>query len=361
MNKNYYAVIMAGGGGTRMWPVSRSGKPKQMLKIIGDRSLFQMAIDRLDGFFNTGQIFIVTVSDQVNDLLVQVQSLNKSNFLIEPLPRGTASVVGLAAINILMKDKNAVMVILTADHVIGNIHVFHKILDQAYRLAQQGLLVTIGIKPGYPSTGYGYIQAGPSLKDDTYAYQVEKFIEKPGKEMAEDFFQKQNYFWNSGMFIWRADRILEEFERQLPQVYQKLMAISEKLNTDLAQEFLNEIWPQVEKQTIDYGIMENAQDVVVIPARDLGWSDVGSWDSLYELLPMDEHGNVFKHEMVISQDSNNTFVFAENINKIIAIIGLDNIMIVDSEVGLLVCKKSDGQQVKKIIEKIKEKGLISYL
>jgi len=360
MNKNFYAVIMAGGGGTRLWPLSTQAHPKQMLKIIHDRSLFQIAIDRLEGLFKPGQVYVVTVKEQVEELSDQVPELPLSNFLIEPMPRGTASVVGLAAVHLFHQDKNAVMAVLTADHVIRNIPRFHDLLRKACDLAKQDFLVTLGIEPTYAATGYGYIKAADEL-GSADANLVERFIEKPEYEVAEEFLRAGGYYWNSGMFIWRAERILQEFSRQMPHVYDKLMAISARLGMPDVDRFIHEIWPEVEKQTIDYGIMENAGEVVVLPARDLRWEDVGSWDSMFELLESDEKGNIVRNCRDVLIDSENLLVFGDDPEKLVAAIGLKDLIVVNCKNSLLICRKSDSQRVKEIIDQLKKDDLGSYL
>ncbi len=360
MNKDYFAVIMAGGGGTRLWPLSTIDHPKQMLEIINGRSLFQISVERLKNFFEMEQVFVVTVKDQVQDLSFQVQSLPNSNFIIEPMPRGTASVVGLAAIHLLKKNRNAVMAVLTADHVIKNIERFHDLLQKAFLLAQRDYLVTLGIEPTYAATGYGYIKAGSKLETPE-AFWVERFIEKPEKDTADKFFRKGGYFWNSGMFIWRAERILSEFKKQMPWVYDKLIAIYDHLDTADADEFIHKIWPTVEKQTIDYGIMEKADEVVVLSGKDLQWRDIGSWDSIYDLLEPDDKGNIVKNSKEVLIDSENVLIFSDDPKKMIATIGLKDIVIVNCDKALLICKKGESQRVKDIIEKLKGNDQKEYL
>ena len=357
---NFYAVIMAGGGGTRLWPLSTKAHPKQMLKIIQGHSLFQIAVDRLVGLFTPDQVFIVTVEDQLKELSAQAPNLPSSNFLIEPMPRGTASVVGLAAVHLLRADQNAVMAVLTADHVIRNIPRFHDLLRKARDLAEQGYLITLGIEPSYAATGYGYIQAAEQM-GSTDAYLVEKFTEKPEKEVAEEFLQAGSYYWNSGMFIWRAERILSEFARQMPDEYDKLMAISSHLGMSDADQFVRRIWPEVEKQTIDYGIMENAGEVIVLPARDLDWEDVGSWDSMFDLLDADEKGNIVRSCRDVLIDSENLLVFGDDPDKLVAAIGLEDLIVVNCKNSLLICRKGDSQRVKEIIDQLKDNNLDSYL
>jgi mannose-1-phosphate guanylyltransferase len=214
MDNHFYAVIMAGGGGTRLWPVSRKQSPKQMLRIIGNQSLFQLAVARLKGLFPPERIYVVTLSEQAESLQAACPELPLDNFLIEPTPRGTASVVGLAASFIKHIDRDAIMVVLTSDHIIENTKLFQQLLTSAYEIAEEDYLVTLGIEPTYPSTGYGYIESGKLLKGkcELPVYEVIRFIEKPDEQKARQFLTKGGYFWNSGMFIWKVDRILEEFE-----------------------------------------------------------------------------------------------------------------------------------------------------
>ena len=225
---NYYAVIMAGGGGTRLWPLSRRSKPKQMLRLVSDDTLFQMAVNRLDGLFPPERILVVTVKDQAAEMQKQAQQIPEENIIIESMPRGTASVVGLASVVISDRDPNAVMAVLTADHIITGEKQFLQYLQSAYVAAQDGFLVTLGIKPTFPSTGYGYIQQGGYLDEynGTPVYQVEKFREKPAREIAEKMLETGGFTWNSGMFIWRVEDILEEFTRQMPELSTKLEEIS---------------------------------------------------------------------------------------------------------------------------------------
>ena len=229
VGSNYYAVIMAGGGGTRLWPLSRRNYPKQMLKLGNKYSLFQMAVKRLQGLFPNECIYVVTVAQQVKALQEQAPQIPIDNFLVEPIPRGTASVIGYAAITLKKKNPHAILAILTADHIIENSSLFKELLEYAYQIAQEEYLVTLGIEPTYPAIGYGYIQAGTpfSSKADISAFKVSRFVEKPGEELARKYLRLGNYYWNSGMFIWRADRILAEFERQMPGLYNVLEMIAQ--------------------------------------------------------------------------------------------------------------------------------------
>jgi mannose-1-phosphate guanylyltransferase len=357
---NYYAVIMAGGGGTRLWPLSRKDRPKQFLRLLSDRSLYQIAIDRLLRLFPTDHIFIVTVASQVSGLHQEFPSIPMENFIIEPMPRGTASVVGLAAVNLLERNPQAVMAVLTSDHIIENTGLFHQLLDEGYHQALENHLVTIGIEPTYAATGYGYIQTEESTPNKR-CLKVNKFVEKPDEKTAQGYLQSGNFLWNSGMFIWRADVIMDEFRKQMPDLYSDLLQIREHIQKGDTQQIIPEIWDRIKPQTIDYGIMEHAGDVVVLPARDLGWNDVGSWDSLFEILTADEIGNVVVSSKVININSRNTLVHSEIEDKLIALVDIDDLVIIDSGKALLVCKKGQTQKIKQIVDLIKKQNLDIYL
>jgi len=360
MKSNFYAVIMAGGGGTRLWPVSRKSQPKQFLKLSADQSLFQVAIDRVVDFFSIENVIIVTVQDQIEGLSNEVTALSRDNFLIEPFPRGTAAVVGLAASILNKLDPDSVMAVLTADHIIENQELFINLLRRAYELAKEDYLVTLGILPSYPANGYGYIKAGESILDGS-AFHVDDFKEKPDKETAEEYLKTGKYFWNSGMFIWRSECILREFKRQMPELSAQLDQISHHYGKRGFPDHLHDIWELIQPQTIDYGIMENAENVVVLPAENLGWSDVGSWDSLYQLLECDQDGNAKNHEIIQAICSKNNLVFSENKDKIIALIDMEDTIVVETENALLVCRRGQSQKVRQIIEKLKQNKLDKYL
>ncbi len=357
---NYYAVIMAGGGGTRLWPLSRKDRPKQFLKIIGDRSMFQIAIDRLTEIFAIDHILVVTVASQVEGLHQEYPSLPRENFILEPMPKGTAAVVGLGAAYLLEKDPDAVMAVLTADHIIENVDLFHLLLRNAYAYALKGHLVTLGIEPTFAATGYGYIHSGEKLKSGC-GLQVKQFVEKPDLDTAKKYLESKEYFWNSGMFIWQAESIMREFGKQMPALDETINEIRSHLRKGDAEPFIPEIWQTIQPQTIDYGIMEHAEDVVVLPAKGLGWSDVGSWDSLFDILPTDEDGNISGSGNMISIDSANTLCWSEIDGKLIALVGIEDLVIIDSGNALLICKKGQTQKVKEVVSRIKDQGMDTYL
>lgn len=353
---NYFAVIMAGGGGTRLWPLSRRKRPKQMLRLIAEDSLFQVAVKRLEGLFPQERICVVTVKEQAELLEEQCPGLPPENFILEPMPRGTASVVGLAAVALKHRHPQAVMAILTADHFIADVERFRGLLRAAYEVAQEGHLVTLGITPTYPATGYGYIQSGEPLGNYQGAevYRVLHFKEKPDETQAQAMLQSGNHAWNSGMFIWRVDRILAEFARQMPDLYAQLERIDQAWDTPQRQEVVASLWPTLKEETIDYGIMEHALEAAVIPATGLGWSDVGSWESLFDVLPADENGNIVMGGKHVGINTHSSLVYMDEEHRLIVTLGVEDLIVVDTGDVLLVCRKDQAQKVRQIVNSLKE-------
>lgn len=355
MYENYYAVIMAGGTGTRLWPLSRKARPKQMLRLLDERSLFQISVQRLQGLFPPERILVVTVRDQADDLREQSPSIPKENFLLEPMPRGTASVIGLAGIALKQRDSQAVMAVLTSDHFIGNEDGFRNLLAAAYHGAQDGLLVTLGITPSFPATGYGYIQQGDKIGEylGREIFHVLSFKEKPGEGQAREMLETGDHAWNSGMFVWRIDQILDEFARQMPELNNQLREIAEAWDSSARVETLERVWPQIKPETIDYGIMEGAEKVAVIPAENLRWNDVGSWDSLFEVLPGDAQGNIVIGGQHIGLDTSQSLVYMDEEHRLIVTIGVNNLVVVDTGDVLLVCHKDQAQRVRQVVSQLK--------
>lgn len=349
---------MAGGGGTRLWPLSRKAHPKQMLSLIEDRSLFQSAIDRVDGILPPERILVVTVSEQADQLREQAPEIPAENFLLEPMPRGTASVVGLAAVALKQRDPDAVMAVLTSDHYIGNQECYQALLRAAHQVAQDGYLVTLGIAPTFPATGYGYIQQGELI--DTYldqpVYHALKFKEKPDDTQARMMLESGDHTWNSGMFVWKVSQILDEFDRQMPDLAGKLAEIQRAWDSPDRQATLERVWPSLQVETIDYGVMEGARQVAVIPAKGLNWSDVGSWDSLFDVLPADEAGNIVMGGKHIGVDTNDSLVYVSQEHRLIVTIGVDDLVVVDTGDVLLVCHKSKAQKVRLVVDQLKKDG-----
>ncbi|HEX9840570.1 MAG TPA: mannose-1-phosphate guanylyltransferase [Anaerolineales bacterium] len=351
-----YAVIMAGGGGTRLWPVSRKEKPKQLLSLLGKETLFQSTVARLKKFFPPERILIVTVAELAREMQEQVPSIPVENYLIEPAPRGTASVVGLAAAVLEKRDPQAVMAIQTSDHYIRNHDLFHFLIRTAFDVANESYLVTLGIAPTFPSTAYGYIQQGESLDGDYKypVYKVKRFKEKPDQDTAQRLLRSGDHSWNSGMFIWRADAILAEIEKQMPELFKAVNEISAAWDTPKQDEVLQEYWHDLKSQTIDYGIMEKAEQVAVLPAGGLGWSDVGSWNSLFEVLLPDMNGNVAAGAQHLALDTHNTLVYSGDDERLVVTIGVDDMVVVDAGDVLMICKADQSQKVRDVVEHLKK-------
>lgn len=360
--KHSYAIILAGGGGTRLWPISRMKHPKHVLPLLGGRTLFQLTLDRLEGFIPIDHVFVVTVSDQVEDLKSQAPYIPIENFLIEPMPRGTASAVGLAAAVLSKRDSEAVMLVLPSDHFIRDTNLFHSLLRVAIEVARKDYLVTLGITPTFPATGYGYIKHGSLLpgKYDFPVYQALQFIEKPDEAKARMLLAKGDHSWNSGIFIWSTTGIMREFSVQMPHLKQCLDRIGSVWGTKCQEEILKSTWSDLIPETIDYGIMEHATSVAVLPADSLGWSDVGAWDSIFDVLQADKSGNVIVNCDHISFETYKSLIYSSQ-NKLIVTIGVEDLIIVDSGDALLVCRRDQAQQLRQVITKLKNTHQEEYL
>jgi len=368
MNKmtDYSAVIMAGGGGTRLWPLSRRARPKQTLQLLGERTLFQMAVDRILPIMTQERIYIVTVADQARVLKVQTPSLPESNFILEPSPRGTAAVVGLAAIILHEQNPDCVMAVLTADHYIADVERFQDLLLAAYDVACDNELVTLGITPRYPDTGYGYIQSGESLGEyrGYHAYRVKTFKEKPGLLKAKEYLASGEFAWNSGMFVWKVSRILEEIERQMPDLHNGLKRIERALGGPEEAETIENVWCGLKSQTIDYGVMEGAKQVSVIPAEDLGWWDVGSWNRLFELMDIDEMGNLIDAPKTLILDTKDALIYQDpevDKDRLIASLGVEGVIVIDTGDVLLICHRERAEDIRRLVKELEISGLDQYL
>lgn len=360
MTESLYAVIMAGGGGTRLWPLSRTEHPKQMLKLFGARTMFQLSVDRLLPLLPPDHIFVVTAAEQVAPLAAQYPELPRENFIVEPMGRGTASCIGLSAMVLHQRDPDAVMAVVTADHLIRRADTFRAILRAAQHAAEQDYLVTLGIAPTFPATGYGYICRGALLGQigGFDYYHVERFTEKPDALTATAFLQEGVYSWNSGMFIWRAARILEEMRRWMPDLGATLDELRDVWGKPAYAGTLARLWPALRKEMIDYGIMEKAGKVAVIPA-DLDWSDIGAWSSVMDLHPHDAAGNVLLGD-VINIDSANTMVFTQS-ERLVVAIGVQDLIVVDMPDAVLIARRDQAERVKEAIDRLRTAGRVNYL
>lgn len=357
-----YAVIMAGGGGTRLWPVSRRKHPKQIISLVEENSLFQSTVERLVGMFPPERILVVTVAEQAEELQKQAPYLPVENFLLEPAPRGTASVIGLAAVVLQKRDSQAVMVVLPSDHYIRNRDLFYLLLRVAVDVTEQEYLVTLGITPTYPATVYGYIQRGDPLPEKfAYpAYRVLRFKEKPDEAQARAMLASHDHSWNSGMFLWRTDTILNEISRQMPDLFTVLTQIGAAWESDEQEAILTKLWPSLHNETIDYGVMENAEKVAVLPAGGLEWSDIGNWNSLFDVLLPDKDGNIVFGGRHIQVETSSSLVYGNNDGRLIVTIGVDNLIIVDTGDVLLVCRKDQAAKVRQVVDSLKHSDREHY-
>ncbi len=355
------ALIMAGGEGTRFWPLSRKDNPKQFLKLNDEqKTMLQQTVERIAQLVPYEQIFIATNDSYQQAIKDQLAEVPEDNIIIEPLKRNTAPSIGLSSVIIEEKYPGSTMLVLPADHLIKDQNNFLDILKKAIMTAATGKnLVTIGIEPTHPETGYGYIHFGDKLHtiDGDSVFKVENFTEKPDLGRATEFLKDGSYLWNSGMFIWNLNSILANIEEHLPELYLSLEKIKEALNTEQQSEIIKEEFEKMESISIDYGIMEKADDIFVIPGS-FGWDDLGSWPALERIKKVDEQGNVVvgKHYGI---DTKNSIIHSTD--KVITTIGLDNIVIVNTDDAVLICDKKRAQEVKRIREILSEEGLDDYL
>lgn len=358
-----FAVIMAGGVGTRFWPKSRGRSPKQFLQILGQGTMIENTLERVRPLVEEKDVFVVTNQLQVEMLRQLVPWIPPEHVLAEPLGRNTAACIGLAALWIERINPEGMMVISPADHVVKNPGEFVRILRLALRVAEEkDALVTIGIKPTHPETGYGYIQSAEEEIDrNEYraegVYRVKTFAEKPNLETAERFLKSGDFLWNSGIFVWKARVILREIELHLPDLYQQLRVVSETIGTQLYDQTLEHAYRIIRSISIDYGIMEKAGNVFVVKG-DFGWSDVGSWDEVVRLTSKDAEGNSIKGR-VFSFDSKNNYIDAGN--KVVAALGVEDLVIISTDDALLICKKGKSQEVKDVVDYIRRKQMNDYL
>ena len=355
-----YAVVMAGGGGTRLWPLSRKQHPKQTLSLVEERSLFQTSVDRLLPLLPLERIFVVTAGDQVDGLHAQCPQLPRANFIVEPLGRGTAACIGLAALNLRRLDPEAVMIVVTADHHIQDHDAFTRALRTASAAAKDGYLVTLGVRPTFPSTGYGYIRFGGAVGDvgGSSVFEVDAFVEKPDVESAERFVAAGTYAWNSGMFVWRADRILAEIAIWMPELHRALSDLDEVWGTEAYWNRLSTLWPTLQKETIDYGIMERAERVAVVPV-DIGWSDIGTWDTVMAAHATDVDGNVLLGN-VLSIETGGTLVVAQG-GRLVALVGVEDLIVVDTPDAVFITRRGLSQQVRDVVKRLEEERGSEYL
>lgn len=355
-----FAVIMAGGRGTRFWPRSREKMPKHLLDIQSEKSLIRETVDRIGPLVPPERTLIVTGRSHAVELTRLLPEIPAKNILIEPVGRNTAPCIGLAALYIQKRVGDAVMMVLPSDHRIADDRKFRLVLETAAGEAGIGeALLTVGIKPTGPATGYGYLEQGEQVsKDgDLQICRVKSIREKPTLALARDFLSRGGFLWNSGMFIWKASTILSEIARFLPEIYEGLAEISDAVGGASENDVIEKVYPSLPSVSIDYGVMEKAKNVLVIPG-EFGWSDLGSWDALWEVSKKDESGNVVRGRFV-GVDSGDSLVYSPE--KLVAIVGVRDIFVVETQDALLICRRDRSQDVRSVVEKLEKEGLKEYL
>ena len=348
-----YALVLAGGSGTRLWPYSRSKQPKQFLSLDGRATMLQATVDRVRSIIPAERVYVATGAAYADMAAEQLPDVPRENILVEPTGRGTAPCIGLAALHLRRRDPDAVMAVLSADHSVTHADRLCQALMFGAALAHQGRLVTLGIEPTAPSTGYGYIRRGALIEqtEGAAAYAVDGFVEKPNADRARAYLERGDYLWNAGMFVWRAERILEELAAHRPALAGALSLIDAAIGTVHEQAVLEAVWRDIENVAIDVAVMERTAHAVVIPAA-LGWSDVGDWASLADILPRDERGNsvIGAH---IGVDTHNSLIYGDG--RVVATIGVEDLVIVDTHDVLLICPRERAQEVKALVAQLRER------
>ncbi len=356
---SFYPVVPAGGSGTRLWPLSRAGHPKFLHALGGgDRTLIQATADRLARLAPLDRLHVVTGASHAAGIARQLPDLPAGNIVIEPAPRESGPAIGLAAALLARRDPAAVMGSFAADHLVGDVDTFVRVIRTAIAVAADGLLVTVGITPTGPETGYGYIQCGEPLAVPG-AYAVGAFKEKPTAEVAQSYLDSGRYVWNASMFVWRVDALLEELARQRPALHAGLVRIADAWGGPSRDTVLGEVWPTLEKISIDHGVMEDAAArgrVAVVPGT-FGWHDVGDWHTLGQVLPPGPDGNVVIGDagQVLALDTSGAVVVPGS-GRLIAVLGLTDVVVVDTPDALLVCGRDRAQQVKAVVDAVKARG-----
>lgn len=351
-----YAVIMAGGVGSRFWPMSRKKFPKQFLKLFGERSMIQQTVDRIRPVVPDERVLIITNEAYIPIIQEQLPDIPRENIFGEPIAKNTAPCVGLAAKIIEDRDPGSVMFVLPSDHLIADEEEYQNVMMSAAKAADSNQsLVTIGITPSHPETGYGYIQFDESSSsefEEHRAHSVKQFTEKPDKDTAESFLKSGDYLWNSGMFIWRTDVIIDQMNKHLPAVSNHFDVIDESAakTADNRYQQLYTFYDRCESISVDYGVMERADQVDVVPG-DFGWNDVGSWLAVYELNDKDEYGNVTNAEYTSLIETKNSYVKTSG-DKLIALVGLEDVAVIETEDAILVCNLNETQDVKQVVNSL---------
>lgn len=362
MDMETYALIIAGGVGARFWPRSREHSPKQLLEIIGKGTMIQNTVFRLDPIVPKERVLIVTNAAQEQEIRRQLPQIPAGNILVEPAGRNTAPAIALGAEVLRRRTDDCVMIVLPADHIVHDVASFQETLLSAVRVAEESRgLVTIGIRPTRPETGYGYIQyddhaESPYLADG--ARPVVTFAEKPNLATARRFLESGDFLWNSGMFIWRASTILGHIADQLPDLAEEMHRVGLAVDTPDFPHALDVAYREMKAISIDYGVMERATDRYVLPA-DFGWNDLGSWDEVYRIFPKDEEGNATVGEIVL-KDVKNCHI-TTSASRVVAAVGVEDLLIIDTDDAVLVCRRGRSQDVKEVVDQLRKRKLARHL
>lgn len=354
-----YPVVMAGGSGTRFWPLSRKDRPKQFLPLAGDAPLLAATVARLPPLARARETYVVCGPAHAAAARRMLPDLPAGNFIVEPCARNTAPCVGLAALHVARRDPRGIIAMLPADHHISRPGAFREAVAAAARLAQAGAIATIGIRPSRPETGYGYLKVGPRLaargraKGGGPAHKVERFVEKPDVVTAARYLADGGYLWNSGIFVFRADVILDEIGRAMPVLGEQLDVIGAALGTPGHARTLKRVFPDCPSISIDYGVMEKSKRIAVVPA-EFGWSDVGSFAALPDVRPTDHLGNVAEGDALVIDGRNDVVVAAGG--RPVAVVGIDDVVVVDAGDAVLVCRRDRAQDVRKAVEELARRG-----
>jgi mannose-1-phosphate guanylyltransferase len=357
-----YIVLMAGGVGTRFWPMSRRSMPKQVLQIIGSESMIEMTYKRISSLTTPEKILVITSREIKSSIEKLLPEIPKENIIAEPVGKNTAPCIGLAGTIIQARNgDDDVMIVLPADHLVSEVEKFQNVLKMGLSYAHENdCLITLGVQPNYPETGYGYIQKSEKLfkKNGIDIFKVKTFAEKPNLETAKRFLQSGDFLWNSGIFIWQTKRIMAEIDENLPELSANLQKIRNKVDTDKFYPTLKDIYSRTKSISIDYAVMEVAKKVCVIRA-DFSWNDLGSWEAVYKIAEKDRQGNVVSGKHAIMLNSSNNYVYSKK--KVIAAIDVTNLIVVEMDDAILICNKEKSQDVKKIVELLEREELEQYL
>jgi len=359
MSSNY-CLIMAGGSGTRFWPRSRVKKPKQYLSLFGDQSLIQESIKRFAGFIPEESIYIVSAKSQKEVLEEQTIKLPKENLIFEPVGKNTLPAIGLAALFIAKRDPDGILIVSPSDHLIQNDELFRQTIESAVQIAnEKDGIVTIGITPKYPATGYGYVQTAEEVKigQAIKSYAVNKFVEKPNLEVATSYLKSGGFYWNSGIFVFKVSVFLESVQKYAPELYADLLRINDCIGTEGYEKALDRIYNEVKSISIDYGILEKAKNVFLVQG-DFVWNDLGSWEEVYKYDKKDENQNAHTGEVILL-DTKKSYVYAPD--SLVAVVGLEGVIVVQEGNTILVCKRDRAEDIKAVVGEINKRKLDQYL